>query len=39
LRGGGRLLEDSDTDGEEIDPSEEVADPIRLAEAGTPIAA
>ena len=39
LRGGGRLLEDSDTEGEEIDPSEEVADPIRLAEAGTPIAA
>jgi hypothetical protein len=39
LRSGGRLIEDSDTEGEDIDPPEESADPIRLAEAGTPIAA
>jgi hypothetical protein len=31
LRGGGRSLEDGDTEGEEIDPRDEVAEPIRLS--------
>lgn len=39
LRGGNRSLEDGDTEGEEIDARDEAAEPIRLAEAGTQIAA
>ena len=39
LRSGGRLLEDGEAEGEEIDPRDEGAEPIRLAEAGTHIAA